>query len=268
MASRWTKEEALRELHKLQEETQALSDEEPFSAGHTKWLLRALSVLEEVFGGNSRYYLSLARLPWRYQGSLLLDPVIDWEGYLDPGAAIARKHQEVYRRSLETARGILGGASDHLERRDLESVYKGKDTTAEASAITRIISLAQRKLRKQLKTSPDKEEQVQGAYQGLLDGADIPYEREKVHISYSTKTFKPDFTVDKIGVAIEIKLVKGPGDETRVIEEMNADIPAYQSKYPNVIFIVYDAGGNIRDVEGFKVSFEENQNVVVEVVKH
>ena len=110
-----------------------------------------------------------------------------------------------------------------------------------------------------MKRPPDTEVQVQDAYQALLDGADVPYRREQVVIPYSTKTFRPDFTVDSIGVAIEVKLVKQPGDDKRVIDEMNADIPAYRSKYPNVIFVVYDVGGSIRDIEGFKSSFEETE---------
>ncbi len=44
------------------------------------------------------------------------------------------------------------------------------------------------------------------------------------------------------------------------------DILAYQTKYANILFVVYDCG-QIRDVERFIGSFESHPNVVVKVVK-
>ena len=51
-----------------------------------------------------------------------------------------------------------------------------------------------------------------------------------------------------------------------MIDEINGDIPAYQTRYENVIFAIYDLGF-IRDVAEFKGSIERNTNVYVVIVK-
>ena len=45
------------------------------------------------------------------------------------------------------------------------------------------------------------------------------------------------------------------------------DILAYQTRYPILLFIVYDLGF-IRDVDRFIEIFEKIKNVMVKVVKH
>ncbi len=51
-----------------------------------------------------------------------------------------------------------------------------------------------------------------------------------------------------------------------IIDEINADIPPYKTRYENVIFVIYDLGF-IRDVTEFKGSIEKNLNIYVSVVK-
>jgi len=41
-----------------------------------------------------------------------------------------------------------------LERKDLKELYKGKDTSPEASLLLKVINLAQHKLRKTIKDQP------------------------------------------------------------------------------------------------------------------
>jgi hypothetical protein len=48
---------------------------------------------------------------------------------------------------------------------------------------------------------------------------------------------------------------------------INEDILGYRHEYGNLLFVVYDTG-NIRDVDRFVANFEEQENVVVRVVKH
>jgi hypothetical protein len=69
------------------------------------------------------------------------------------------------------------------------------------------------------------------------------------------------------GVRIDVKLCARTGREKELIAEINDDILAYQTKYRNLFFLVYDMG-QIRDVERFASSFEEHENVIVRVVKH
>ncbi len=61
---RWTKESATAELKALIEEIPDLAKRRRHCAEHTRWGIRALRVLEQVFGEKSRYYLSFAYLKW------------------------------------------------------------------------------------------------------------------------------------------------------------------------------------------------------------
>lgn len=267
MESKWTKEKALSELDELAKCTVALASQRRFSADHTRWTARTSAFLEEVFGRNSRYYQTFSNFTWEKTGSLVFGGPGDPEGSWNPGKAIERIHQEEYRNQLETARGLLLAAKDELERKDLTAVYQGKDTAPESSAIVKIINLAEHKLRKTIRSKPDNEKQVQDAFENLLIGADIDFSRETERIEYSSKTYTPDFTVPKLDLAMEIKLCNRDGREKEMIEEINDDIMAYQVKYGNLMFVVYDLGF-IRDIERFSSAFEKNQNVVVRVVKH
>jgi len=188
-------------------------------------------------------------------------------GSVDPDAARERKDQEGYVRDLATARGFLAAALDRLEALEIGEVYEGKDTGPESSAIVKVINLAEHKLRKVVRSKPDIEKEVQDALEGLLIGADLPYSREADRIEYSSKTYQPDFTMPKLDLAIDVKLCARDGREKELPAEINDDILAYQTKYGNALFIVYDAGF-IRDMDRFAGSFEQHQNVVVRVVKH
>jgi hypothetical protein len=98
-------------------------------------------------------------------------------------------------------------------------------------------------------------------------GADVNYERETDSITYSSKTYKPDFCFVPIDLAVELKLCNREEREKEIIAEINDDILAYKIKYRNLIFVVYDLG-HIRDVERFTEAFENNEGVIVRVVKH
>ena len=102
--------------------------------------------------------------------------------------------------------------------------------------------------------------------ESLLIGADIPYSRETKSIEYSSKTYTPDFTVDRAGLAIELKVCLDDNREKALPREINDDILAYGQEYGNLLFVIYDTG-NIRDVDRFVSNVEEQDNVVVRVVK-
>jgi hypothetical protein len=264
----WTKETVQAELTALVKGIDQLHRQERYSAQHTRWIARTLAVLEEVFGRNSRYYLTFASFSWSRTGSVIVGGPSDPEGAWNPGAALKREHQIAYREQLESAKGVLMAALDHLERtKDLTTLYEGKDTAPESSLILQIINLAERKLRKVVRDRPSREKEVQDALESLLIGADIPYAREKERIEYSSKTYIPDFTFRKIDLALDLKLCAREGREKEIIQEINDYILAFQTKFGNLFFIVYDVG-YIRDVELFVDSFEKHQNVVVRVVKH
>ncbi|MBA7590916.1 hypothetical protein ES708_33059 [subsurface metagenome] len=260
----WTKEEALQTLQELADEVERLKSSQVFSTEHTLWLTKCHDTLEEVLGLASRYYLSLAQLSWQPTSGTIVDPLRYGGSY---EAAIDVTRHQAFLRDLRIAKGILLGAVNFLESREMSEVYKAKDTGPEASLILKVLHLAEHQLRKVIRTQPDKESEVQDAFENLLIGADIPYGREVDSIEYSSKTYKPDFSLPKIGLAVEVKLCRQDRREKEIIAEINDDILAYKSKYPNLIFIVYDLG-YIRDKDRFCGSFEEHGNVTVRVVKH
>lgn len=262
----WTKEEALKTLRQLANEAEWLHNSKPLSSEHIMWATKCLETLEEVFGRASRYYLSFATLRWHQLPSgTIIDP-LEYPSY-SYQAGIDAKRYEVFVRDLGIARGLLLGAANYLEERELSDVYSAKDTGPEASLILKVLHLTEYQLRKVIRDKPEKESQVQDAFENLLIGATIPYSREVDSIEYSSKTYIPDFSLSKINLAVEVKLCNRSEREKELPEEINDDILAYRTKYQNLLFVVY-ALGYIRDVERFCGSFEEHENVTIRVVKH
>lgn len=244
-----------------------LKEVKRYSAQHSEWLMRTLSLLENVFGNNSKYYKSFASLPWEKTGSMLVGGLLDPYGP-DIRGSIEHQHQEAYKEQLESARGVFNAALVELDRTDdIEELYNGKDTPSETSLIVKVINLVEYKLRKVIRDAPAREVEVQEAIESLFIGSDLPYSREIDHIEYSSKSYIPDFIIERINLAIDVKLCAREGREKEIISEINDDILAYQTKYVNLLFVVYDVGF-IRDVDKFISSFEKNAGVVVKVVKH
>jgi hypothetical protein len=257
--SRWNKEAALAELELLTDQIRELESARSMSAEHVRWLARAAAFLEQVFGPSSLYSLSLGRLRWKHTGSLIIQS-------FNIQGAIDRRDHEAYLQDLDAARGLLQAAHDELNRSEMGDVFKAKDGPEESSGILRILGIAERKLRKAIRQPPTKEKEVQDSFETLLIGADIEYSREAENVQYSTKSYIPDFVVRKLDLAIEMKLCVRPEREKEIIAEINDDILAYKQKYRNVIFVIYDVG-SIRDVDQFSSHFEENEGVLVRVVK-
>lgn len=197
----WTKEAALDELHFLIEEVNHLQNQRAYSALHTRWKTRTLIFLGEVFGTNSLFVASFASFKWCFTGTYSFH--ITWG---DPDTYNKHLHHQAYLEQLDSAKGLLEAAFDQLERSDIESVYEGKNTAPETSAIIQIINSAEHKLRKIIREKPTKEKEVQDAFETLLIGSDVKYSREVDHIEYSSKSYIPDFVIAKLDLAVEIKL--------------------------------------------------------------
>lgn len=262
-----TTESAVLELDAFIAQIDGLKTERRNSAKHVRWGIGALEFLEQVFGQNSRFYLSFAEIKWHDAGSFIIGGPGNPSEVWNPQAAIERRHHEAYLRSLESARGLLLAARDALERSGLEAVYEGKNTGPEASGLVKVLSLLERKLRKVIRDPPAKEVDVQNAVEGLLIGADIPHEREGPSIEYSSKKYHPDFSFERLDLVLEVKLCNRPDRERILIAEINDDILAYSTQFGNLIFAVYDTG-HIRDVDKFGSAFEASQNVILKVIKH
>jgi hypothetical protein len=263
----WTKEAAIEEIDRLIGQIAGLRANTAYGAEHVRWHQRVVVFFEEVFGRDSRYFSSFSLLTWRRGGSFLVGGPGDPSGSFNPQASIDREHHKAFLEQLETSRGLLLAARDELERKEISEVYQGKDTGPEASILLKVINLAEYKLRKVIRNVPSTEREIQDAFENLLIGTDIPYSRETDSIEYSSKTYIPDFSVEKADLAIEVKLSNRKEREKEIIAEINDDVLAYSKKYGNKIFVIYDTGF-IRDIERFSRHFEDQDGVVVRVVKH
>lgn len=268
MSKVWERHEALAQIDQLIAQANELDGEMPLSERHTSWLLRSTEFLSEVFGEGSSYFGNFRRVPWGSYPSAVIGGPARPDEVWDPQIGVERIQRESFQRHLETARGILVAARDRIDGEgNVEALYESKDTGPEASLLIKTINLAERKLRKVLRESPSNERELQDAFENLLIGADVPYSREAKRIEYSSKTYTPDFTVDRADLAIELKVCLDEKREKALPEEINDDILAYGREYGNLLFVVYDTG-NIRDVDRFSANFEAQDNVVMRVVKH
>ncbi|MFC2014901.1 hypothetical protein ACFLUP_02795 [Chloroflexota bacterium] len=260
----WSKEEALTKLEELAGETDRLKGSQPFSTEHTLWLTKCHDILEEIFGRASRYYVSFVKLTWGPISGTIIDPLRHGGSYERATDAV---RQQALIRDLGTAKGLLLGAADYLKERNITEVYSKRESGADVGLVLSVLNLDEQKLRKVIRDKPEKEKEVQVAFENLLIGADIPYGREVDSIEYSSKTYIPDFSLSNIDLAVEVKLCNRSEREKELPEEINDDILAYQTKYQNLLFVIYDLG-YIRDVDRFSGSFEDHQNVTIRVVKH
>jgi REase_DpnII-MboI len=129
----------------------------------------------------------------------------------------------------------------------------------------------QSNLRRAIFDEPEKEIEVQNVVEQLLIGRGlvkgIDYDREVGRVKVSIKETIPDFILQKLGLAIEVKLAKTVTKSKEIVDEINADIRAYGKEYASMLFIVYDLG-TIRDEVEFKQDLEVTDHVTVIVVKH
>jgi hypothetical protein len=257
---KWTKQSALKELSLLIEQIDSLRSLRRRSAKHVEWFVRTTSFLSDVFGQNSGFYQTLSSLSWQREGTFFVH-------VFDVQAETEHQHQQAYLEQLEVSRGLLEAAKLEIERKGIDAVYQGKSTAPETSAIVKVLALTERKLRKLIRREPSTEREVQDLVENLFIAADADYAREVDRIEYSAKSYVPDFTLKKIDLAVEIKLCNTTKREKEIIAEINDDILAYKQVFGNLLFVVYDVG-QIRDVEKFKTQFEQQEQVIVQVIKH
>lgn len=262
------KNEVLKKIELLIDNISSLKSQTIFSEEHTKWVVLTLELLEKVFGPDSRYYLTFAGYPWKKMGKFIVGGPYDREGSLNPQKAIEREDYKAYLEQLDSAKGLLEAAYTTIKQtEDINILYKCKESSSASNLTIRVVNIAEKSLRKAIKDTPSSEKEIQNAFENLLIGADINFSRETQSIEYSSKTYKPDFIITDIELAVELKFCARKEREKELIAEINDDIMAYSKEYKSILFIVYDLG-IIRDVDKFADEFVKNQNIFLTVVKH
>jgi hypothetical protein len=254
---------AIEELQKLITELKELSGLMPFSAEHTRWLMKTNKFIADIFGQNSSYLLSIKKINWKFVGQRFVNVYEMSE--IDMGQAKYDRYQ--FESAIVFAEGILLAALDELKDKKIEQLYDGKDTSQEASEILKIINLIEHKLRKIIREIPNNEKEVQNSVESLLIATDIEHQREFPVINYSSKNYIPDFSFIKQSLVVEIKFCNRKGREKELIAEINDDIMAYQQEFSNLIFLIYDLG-HIRDIDAFSAEFEKKGSIFIKIIKH
>lgn len=137
-------------------------------------------------------------------------------------------------------------------------------------SIADLISKLDNSLRKVVLKKPEKEFDIHDAFEQLLAGTNYEgaFTRDAESIPTSGRSYKkPDFVIDELSLAVEIKFCNSKQKSKDIVEEMNADIRPYNKKYQNIIFLVYDLGF-ILDKDEFVSDFHIIPKVQVVIVKH
>jgi hypothetical protein len=256
----WTKKSALMELDNIISQIPSIMISGRGSEEHIRWWANSGRIIEEIFGGKSSYYVTFKAYNWSVKGSRI------YPGW-DINSEIKAANEEAFQDDLIQAKGLLMAAKDELLSSSITDVYHGKNTVPESSTIIKILSLIDNKLRKLVREKPLKETIIQDIFENLLIATDIPYERESPSISYSSKKYIPDFSFLQLDLIVEVKLCTEITKEKFLIAQINDDILAYQTKFGNIIFIIYDLG-QIRDTSRFSKSFENNDKIIIKIIKH
>lgn len=117
------------------------------------------------------------------------------------------------------------------------------------------------------KEKPASERDVQDGVENVLNALGIEFEREREVAPVAGKKFIPDFTVQSLDLAIEVKFAKNNHGESAIQEELSADISGYGTKWKHLLAVVYDLGV-IADPWRFRNDNQKHFGVTVIVIKH
>lgn len=136
-------------------------------------------------------------------------------------------------------------------------------------SVADLINKLDNSLRKVVLKKPEKEFDIHDAIEQLFAGTNYEgkFTRDAESIPTSGRSYKkPDFVIDELNLALEVKFCHSKQKSKDIVEEMNADIRPYNKKYQNIIFLVYDLGF-ILDEDEFVRDFHTIPKVHVVIVK-
>lgn len=129
----------------------------------------------------------------------------------------------------------------------------------------------QANLRRAVFTAPERETEIQNSIESLIVGRGmakgIDYDRETGRVKTSGKESIPDFIFPNLKLCLEVKLSKSRDDLRSIVDEINADVRCYGTRYERQLYVLYDLS-SIRDEAEFKKDIESTPGVSVVVVKH
>jgi hypothetical protein len=126
----------------------------------------------------------------------------------------------------------------------------------------------ERALRPSFRTNPPRSERdVQNGVETILRAVGVEFTRDRKVAGVGAKAFRPDFIVETLDLAIEVKLAKLGRSAADIQEEIAADIAAYKTKWRHLLIVIYDLG-SIDDPYQMRKSNLKHFGVSVVVIKH
>jgi hypothetical protein len=136
--------------------------------------------------------------------------------------------------------------------------------------LNRIATDVSNELPSLIQTAPTREKHVQRQVNSILRlrYSDLDFRWEQFQFPYSSKSYKPDFISERVNMAIDVKLCNKDKKANRIVDEINADITAYKTRFKYLLFVVYDTDRHVQDPMAFTRDFERyNAGVKVLVVR-
>jgi hypothetical protein len=110
------------------------------------------------------------------------------------------------------------------------------------------------------------ERTIQDVLGGLFCGAGISIQAE-VSTAYRGKSYRADFLVSDLSLPIEIKIIKTADSVGPVLDQVQADLPAYLDAWGRAAFLIYDMSDSAVRLRTF-VDREPNPLVAYIIVDH
>jgi REase_DpnII-MboI len=114
--------------------------------------------------------------------------------------------------------------------------------------------------------APQSERDVQNAVETILRAVGVEFTRDREVAPVGAKAFRPDFIIEMLDLAIEVKLTKPSRSAADIQEEIAADIAAYRTKWRHLLIVIYDLG-SIDDPYQMRKSNLKHFGVSVIVIK-
>lgn len=150
----------------------------------------------------------------------------------------------------------------------LEAAMASQDgSVVEADPCDFIFEALERSLRPAFHRAPASEMEVQCEVAKILRTLGVAFRREAERAALGATSVVPDFAIPDLGLAIETKLAKRTRSESKIQRELAQVAAAYFTRWPQVIAVVYDSEGVIRDPRRMRAASEE-MGLRVLVVKH
>jgi hypothetical protein len=183
-----------------------------------------------------------------------------------------KRHAEtamsVFKKQLsENAAAIISGELDSTSmlailtsKQHLQSSWK-RCAESIASALRIGVPVA-------CKTHPPKDEpHLQEICDGILKAENSKLVREFPFMEWATSKTKPDWSLESVGLWIELKYVRKVYGLSAIVKDIAEDITKYGDNNRKVLFVVYDPENIVKDERKFRQPIDTRPDMTLELIR-